>query len=110
MIKLYKEIKFSYYDIWMVFARSSLSIKYNPDSPGVNKDVLMKMSLEKISDWNWFWINPNYSETLPESVSEPMTEESYATLSWNKLSAKFEVAYDFRHPFAWDFHPRPHAR
>ena len=50
MIKLYKEIKFSYYDIWMVFARSSLSIKYNPDSPGVNKDVLMKMSLEKISD------------------------------------------------------------
>ena len=45
----------------------------NPDSPGVdNTPSSRRMSLEKISDWNWFWINPHYSETLPESVSEPI--------------------------------------
>ena len=45
----------------------------NPDSPGVNNTPSSrKISLEKISDWNWFWINPNYSETLPESLSEPI--------------------------------------
>ena len=29
MIKLFKEIKFNYYDIWMVFGRSRHSINYN---------------------------------------------------------------------------------
>ena len=55
------------------FLEGPVILLSNTDTPDVNNTPSSrKMSLEKISDWNWFWINPNYSETLPEPFSEPI--------------------------------------